>query len=1194
MSDQYTGILIRVRRWDEAAEAYPVEVELDDGHFFRDGLLRLDRQALLTAESDPQEYGLELFYALFSGPVRRAYDTATGQAAARTEGRLRVRLWIDDDAAELHALPWERVYHVYRGQPVPLATSSSTPFSRYTGLEIAEPQPITAPCIRFLVAISNPLDLPSGLSPIPVEQEVENLRQALGDLCRRRPIQVTFMPGQTGLSPELRQQLEGEGYQVHDGVTGLDDVFRLLPGCHVLHFLGHGHFRPQGERGEGVTRLFLERVDGRWEAVEDEDLVTRLTAIDPLPHLVFLSACETARRDPEAVHPFIGLGPKLVKAGVPAVVAMQDVVPMPLARQLTGDFYQGLLEHGVVDQALNQARLLLFEREEVDWAIPVLFMRLKEGQLFAADPVRLALQAIRAHVPYHPWPENEYLPIEVVHLVGRQESGSLERVQQEAAPSLDLIEATLSIFSRRHLPPGASGMEPAPAAGGGPQGPQDGRLLVALVGDRGTARSTQMRRIAWITADRSLQPGAERQILPIYVDLVGFQRYPSGGAGLEAALETMILEGLRQFWPDLTPERLSDLLRQEDGPTMRFLLDGSEDLPERERRAAWRAIGDLVRRYPRHEYMVAVDIGHFDPRQLDATDVLVIQPLSQRKIEEFLKGLTGPTGRRLYGALARAQLFDLAASPWLLIRMLDQAREGIYPHSRTAVLQGLIEGAIADVPTEHGMRARAERSLYALAWDMQSARQSTWPVENAFRTMATVRGNREYSLEDLYDALVESGLLTRVGQECLRFTYPAIRAYCCARAILDMGGRDQVVDDVAATLGRLTRLRWWEDTLVLLSGLIRNPNVLVRPLLYGAALSEGEQTFLAARCLLEAASQRIEADLIDQVVDGLVWRLDSANERLVSRRVRAAQALGQLGQSRLVSSASVLPYLVRVATQRTRTNWRGDPAYAYSSVRLAAAVALQRMKPFALGEIQASDTQLARLMSLWSDGNVDALATILQSGDLTYQTIAAFALGDLQTEKAVDHLVAAFLRPGVETETRWALTDALAQLDPTLVTQRAVLPLLDAQAAKREGLDPHTWRNRAAWYDRLAYLIGKLRAQGPIPRAFLDRCLYEFTNVWVKSKAIQSLGWMYDRSYKNLFEQIAAGDFSRIALSERLSEEETMYLRRKAIQALAYIGDKDTLTNLRAGRTDWSPELERVFYWTSEEIYWRLGLTSAQ
>jgi CHAT domain-containing protein len=381
MPDHYADLRIRVRAWE--ASCYPVEAELDDGSRFEGGELRLDQQALLASELDSKAYGQLLFNALFAGDIRRAYDKATARADALTEGRLRVQLWVDDEAVELHAIPWERLYHLSRGHPVPLTTSTQTPFSRYTSLETPEPPPVAERPIKVLAAISSPLNLPGGLAPANIEVEIDNLRRGLGDLRKKNAVQVTILPGRSGLSPELRGQLEAEGYQIAEGNTSLDNLVRYLPGMHVFHFVGHGAFRRQSEHGPGQAVLYLEKDDGAWQVAKDDDVVARLAALGDLPHLIFLVACESAVREAKAEHPFIGLGPKLVQAGFPAVVAMQAQVPVESARILTGEFYRRLFEHGEVDQALSQARLLMFKPDRTDWAIPVLFMRLKTGELFA-------------------------------------------------------------------------------------------------------------------------------------------------------------------------------------------------------------------------------------------------------------------------------------------------------------------------------------------------------------------------------------------------------------------------------------------------------------------------------------------------------------------------------------------------------------------------------------------------------------------------------------------------------------------------------------------------------------------------------------------------------------------------------------------------------------------------------------------
>jgi len=384
----YGDLLIRVRAWDQDQEHYPVEAALDDGSVFKDAL-RLDVAALRMVEPHAEAYGLALFNALFSGRIRTAYETAIARAEALTEGRVRVRLWIDDGAVELHALPWERLYHMHGGHALPLTTSEATPFSRYTGLELPEPPPVRARPLRMLAAIANPLKLGSlNLAPVDVEHEVETLRQALGDLRRKKEVEITLMPGRTGLTAELRARLEREGYRIQDGPTSLDNIMRHLRGRHVLHLIAHGRFRSAARaHGSDEAALFLEQEDGTWQIVKDADVVARLAQVRPLPHLVFLVACESAKRTAEAAHAFMGLAPRLVQAGVPAVVAMQDVVPMALARRLTSDFYRHLLEHGTIDRALNQARLLLSKSDEVDWATPVLFMRLEHGQILDLHPI---------------------------------------------------------------------------------------------------------------------------------------------------------------------------------------------------------------------------------------------------------------------------------------------------------------------------------------------------------------------------------------------------------------------------------------------------------------------------------------------------------------------------------------------------------------------------------------------------------------------------------------------------------------------------------------------------------------------------------------------------------------------------------------------------------------------------------------
>jgi hypothetical protein len=143
--------------------------------------------------------------------------------------------------------------------------------------------------------------------------------------------------------------------------------------------------------------------------VDDETIVIQMGNLRPQPLLVFLAACESARGTGQG--PFEGLGPKLVQVGVPAVVAMRDQVEMGMARDLTKDFYSRLLDHGEVDRALNEARNLLLSSRSVDWSIPVLYMRLRDGRLLkkpaGTGPAKRDEAKTEPVVPEAPEPEAE-------------------------------------------------------------------------------------------------------------------------------------------------------------------------------------------------------------------------------------------------------------------------------------------------------------------------------------------------------------------------------------------------------------------------------------------------------------------------------------------------------------------------------------------------------------------------------------------------------------------------------------------------------------------------------------------------------------------------------------------------------------------------------------------------------------------
>jgi hypothetical protein len=198
----------------------------------------------------------------------------------------------------------------------------------------------------------------------------------------------------------------------------------LRNGYHVLHFIGHGGFNVKQQQ----AALYFESDDRTARRVVDADFAGMLDRLQTPPQLVVLAACQSATQSLREV--FTGLGPRLVQIGVPAVVAMHADVTMLTARQFAATFYRQLLAHGTVDLALNEARSTLITNGRFDAAVPVLFMRLRDGRLWGEAPAAPAAPAIQP--PVTP-------PSSSAHL-SKEERESLERQLRSARENLRLIE----------------------------------------------------------------------------------------------------------------------------------------------------------------------------------------------------------------------------------------------------------------------------------------------------------------------------------------------------------------------------------------------------------------------------------------------------------------------------------------------------------------------------------------------------------------------------------------------------------------------------------------------------------------------------------------------------------------------------------------------------------------------------------
>jgi CHAT domain-containing protein len=126
--------------------------------------------------------------------------------------------------------------------------------------------------------------------------------------------------------------------------------------------------------------LVLENDERQSHLVDADDMQVLLQGSSV--KLCVLSACQTAATD--ASDAIMGVAPKLVWTGVPAVIAMQFVVPDKTAISFMHDFYEFLADGRPLDSAVTEARIgVYFDNDDkVFWGIPVLFMRAPDGVIW--------------------------------------------------------------------------------------------------------------------------------------------------------------------------------------------------------------------------------------------------------------------------------------------------------------------------------------------------------------------------------------------------------------------------------------------------------------------------------------------------------------------------------------------------------------------------------------------------------------------------------------------------------------------------------------------------------------------------------------------------------------------------------------------------------------------------------------------
>jgi hypothetical protein len=279
--------------------------------------------------------GQKLFSALFPGPIRDIWFQRKGQSGGGT-----VRLRLDIRNHELEKIPWELLHD----GDVALSLSRKLPIVRilHDGSESLS-HPPSAP-LKVLLATATPSDT----TPLPgVALEVRQLREALR-LASRSQVETVEVVEHVTL-----KKLDAAG-------TG---------DFNVLHFMGHGAFRDN----RGFLLLEDERGKAHWCEAETIGDLLRNKKI----RLLTLTACDTAV--PSSDESLIGVAHAAHKAGVPAVVAMQQPVLDTAALAFALSFFAGLIGGESLESCMTAGRLSIkraLGNDHLEWSIPVLFSSL--------------------------------------------------------------------------------------------------------------------------------------------------------------------------------------------------------------------------------------------------------------------------------------------------------------------------------------------------------------------------------------------------------------------------------------------------------------------------------------------------------------------------------------------------------------------------------------------------------------------------------------------------------------------------------------------------------------------------------------------------------------------------------------------------------------------------------------------------
>ena len=357
-----------------------------------------------------------------------------------------------------------------------------------------------------------------------------------------------------------------------------------------------------------------------------------------------------------------------------------------------------------------------------------------------------------------------------------------------------------------------------------------------ILGEPGSGKSTALERLAWVTANDSLQRAAKgddtQLVAPIFARLADYQG--------EADLLPMLRRALSRHGIALATDMTVRATLQATDAHFVLLLDGLNELNRDLREQGLGAVHRHIEEFEKHTVHLTCRTADFDQVQVEAqlpadTQLWEVQPLAdsirwwgdaagESDVREYLRRHLGDDrGRRLYERLqADDRLHSLARLPLFLFMFKETAAsdDGELPANRGELVQRFVRSDRIMVQVPKALRKQAMRSLEALAWRMQNDGSLEIDEDTLLDVLDAVRGKRDDTPGALQHALQKSGLLVASTanqddeklaedkQEHYRLLHQLVQEYGAAAYLADWA-------QCAVELPRLAQREWWRESCIL-------------------------------------------------------------------------------------------------------------------------------------------------------------------------------------------------------------------------------------------------------------------------------------------------------------------------------------------------------------------------------------------